>query len=124
MHKVRENPNGTFSIGKTWHLDDLTCIDSFAGPAPTDPEELKRRQWARGVGFVVTLQKHYYWEAATPKEKDFFISSLTKIYKKYTGGKLPNLKGFEPRMLEQIMAPYGQQLRVNSESVSPESKLS
>ena len=114
MHKARENSNGTFSIGKTWVLDDLTCIDSFAGPAPNDPEEQLRRQWADGVGFIVTVQKPYYWEAATAKEKDFFIGSLIKIYRKYTGGKLPQLVGFDPRILEQVTGPQSSQPRVNA----------
>lgn len=114
MHKARENPNGTFQIGKSWVLDDLTCIDSFAGPAPSDAEEQLRRQWADGVGFIVTVQKPYYWEAATAKEKDFFIGSLIKIYRKYTGGKLPQLVGFEPRILEQVTGPSSSQLRANA----------
>ena len=32
VHKARENANGSFSIGKTWVLDDLTAIQAFAGP--------------------------------------------------------------------------------------------
>lgn len=114
MHKARENGNGTFSIGKTWVLDDLTSINSFAGPAPNDPEEQLRREWADGVGFIVTVQKPYYWAAATAKEKDFFIGSLIKIYRKYTGGKLPQLVGFDPRTLDQVTAPPSSQPRANA----------
>ena len=36
------------------------------------------------------------WQALTTKEKDFFIGSLVKIYKKYTGGNVPKLVGFHP----------------------------
>jgi exocyst complex component 1 len=36
------------------------------------------------------------WQALTTKEKDFFIGSLIKIYKKYTGGSVPELIGFYP----------------------------
>ncbi len=122
MHKARENSNGTFSIGKTWVLDDLTCIDSFAGPAPNDAEEQLRRQWADGVGFIVTVQKPYYWEAATEKEKDFFIGSLIKIYRKYTGGKLPQLVGFDPQILEQVTGSPSAQARVNATSERSETE--
>jgi hypothetical protein len=99
LHKSKENPNGTFSIGKTWFLDDLTAIESFTGPtvAPNN------QQWAGDVGFVVTLGKPYYWEAQTDKEKKFFIASLIKIYNKYTGGRTPTLAGFEQRELEQVL---------------------
>ena len=102
MHKARENANGSFSIGKTWVLDDLTVIESFVGALPTNPEEEKRKDWAGSAGFLITIQKPYYWQARTPKEKDFFIGSLIKIFKKYTGGKLPQLYGFAPGEIEQF----------------------
>jgi len=124
MHKARENSNGTFSIGKTWVLDDLTCIESFAGAAPSTEEEEARRQSAGGTGFTVTVQKPYYWQAATAKEKDFFIASLIKIYRKYTGGRLPQLISFDPRALEQLAVPSGQQARSNSPSARSETTIS
>lgn len=93
MHKARENPNGSFSIGKTWNLDDLQSITSH--PAPNER------------GLTVTILKPYYWQANSAKEKDFFISSLVKIYRKYTGGRVPELLGFEQRELENLMGPGG-----------------
>ncbi|KAL2132178.1 hypothetical protein VTI74DRAFT_4119 [Chaetomium olivicolor] len=100
VHKSKENPNGTFSIGKTWFLDDLSAIESFTSPTASP----NNQQWAGNVGFVVTLGKPYYWEAQTDKEKKFFIASLIKIYNKYTGGRTPNLTGFDQRELEQVLA--------------------
>ena len=102
MHKCRENNNGSFSIGKTWVLDDLCAILSYSNLVPSNPEEQQAKERAGTVGFVVTIQKPYYWQASTPKEKDFFIFSLIKIYKKYTAGKLPQLHGFEKADLEQL----------------------
>lgn len=99
IHKSKENPNGTFSIGKTWFLDDLTAVSSFTGSTVSQ----NQREWAGDVGFVVTLGKPYYWEAQTDKEKKFFIASLIKIYNKYTGGRTPNLTGFDQRELEQVL---------------------
>ncbi|KAI9814651.1 MAG: hypothetical protein M1827_003207 [Pycnora praestabilis] len=109
VHKARENANGTFSIGKTWVLDDLTAIESYTGAPPPDEEAQKRKLWAGGVGFIITIQKPYYWQAGTSKEKEFFIASLVKIYRKYTGGRLPELIGFDPREAEQLVGPPGQQ---------------
>lgn len=103
MHKARENNDGTFSIGKTWMLDDLSAIQSYSSFVPKTPGEQQQKEWASGVGFVVTIGKPYYWHAGSPKEKDFFIGSLVKIYKKYTGGKVPNLIGFDERE-RQILA--------------------
>ncbi|KAI9781904.1 MAG: hypothetical protein M1835_004160 [Candelina submexicana] len=112
VHKARENANGSFSIGKTWNLDDLTAMEAFSGVAAVETEEeQQRRQWAGGVGFMVTIQKPYYWQAATPREKEFFLASLVKIYRKYTGGKLPELTGFEPRETGQSVGPPAQQSR-------------
>ncbi|TGZ82072.1 hypothetical protein EX30DRAFT_214145 [Ascodesmis nigricans] len=96
MHKARENNNGTFSIGKTWNLDDLQTIQVH-GP----PNER---------GFTVTILKPYYWQAGSPKEKDFFISSLVKIYKKYTGGKIPELVGFKKQELEALLGSDAERL--------------
>lgn len=103
MHKARENVNGTFSIGKTWMLDDLSAVQSFSGSVPTTIEEEQHKQWAGGVGFVVTIGKPYYWQANTQKEKQFFIASLVKIYTKYTGGRSPELIGFDAREREQLL---------------------
>ena len=108
MHKARENPNGTFSIGKTWNLDDLATIESFSGPPSAAFEEQKRQQWAGDSGVLITIQKPYYWQAATSKEKDFFIGSLIKIYRKYTGGKLPQLIGFNSIELLEFTNTPGQ----------------
>lgn len=97
VHKARENNDGSFSIGKTWMLDDLSAILSYSAWAPSNPMEQQYKQWATSVGFTVTVGKPYYWHARTSKEKEFFIGSLVKIYKKYTGGKVPQLIGFDDR---------------------------
>ncbi|KAL8651107.1 MAG: hypothetical protein Q9226_004853 [Calogaya cf. arnoldii] len=125
MHKARENANGSFSVGKTWNLDDLNAIESFANATPNTPEERQNKQRAGSVGFIVTITKPYFWQAATPKEKDFFIFSLIKIYKKYTGGKFPELIGFNHQELETFSgasgATSGAQRAPRSESPKTES---
>ncbi|QIX01755.1 hypothetical protein AMS68_007272 [Peltaster fructicola] len=99
MHKARENNNGSFSIGKTWNLEELSSIESFSNIpiAPRDDREAQFRTWAGSVGFIVTITKPYYWQAGTSKEKDFFIASTVKIYKKYTKGLVPDLRGFDDK---------------------------
>ncbi|OCK76882.1 hypothetical protein K432DRAFT_334895 [Lepidopterella palustris CBS 459.81] len=107
LHKARENANGSFSIGKTWNMEDLTAVESFTGAVPTNEEESRRKEWAGDVGFIVTIAKPYYWEAGTAKEKEFFIGSLVKIYRKYTQGKIPELHGFSPREMDGLLGPPG-----------------
>ncbi|KAF5258599.1 hypothetical protein FOXYS1_10811, partial [Fusarium oxysporum] len=99
LHKSKENANGSFSIGKTWNLDDLSRIESYTGPEASP----NHRDWAGDTGFQVTLGKPYFWHAQTDKEKKFFIASLIKIYGKYTGGKTPELANFEQKEYDQVM---------------------
>lgn len=99
VHKTKENVNGTFSIGKTWVLDDLSAIESYTGPN-VSPDH---RAWAGDTGFIVTLGKPYYWEAQSDREKKFFIASLIKIYGKYTGGRVPALSNFDQKELDQVL---------------------
>ena len=93
LHKARENNDGTFSIGKTWPLEDLSAIHAYDAFIPQSPAEQQQKQWASNVGFTVTIGKSYYWQTATAKEKDFFIRSIVKVYRRYTGGKMPTLIG-------------------------------
>ncbi|OQV03273.1 hypothetical protein CLAIMM_08337 [Cladophialophora immunda] len=120
VHKARENPNGSFSIGKTWNLDELTAIISYTSLVPANPQQQMEKQWASNTGFTVSLGKPYFWSAPTPKEKDFFIASLIKIYRKYTGGKLPDLIGFAPQELQQITGvPSAQNTPTSRTNFSP-----
>ncbi|KAE9990026.1 hypothetical protein Vi05172_g12968 [Venturia inaequalis] len=102
LHKARENANRSFSIGKTWNMEELTGVMSWSHFSPRSEEEAQLKSWAGDVGFTVTIAKQYYWQAGTEKEKEFFIASLVKIFRKYTQGKLPELRGFSPRELEQM----------------------
>jgi hypothetical protein len=119
MHKARENVNGSFSIGKTWLLDDLSAVQSYSGAIPSTQEEAQQKEWAGGVGFTVTIGKPYYWQAHTQKEKQFFIASLVKIYTKYTGGKAPELIGFDAREREQLLGVSAAAARPLPPSLQP-----
>src|SRR5271170_6594882 len=120
VHKARENPSGTFSIGKTWPLDELSAIRNYIGLTPSNPLEQQYKQWASSLGFLVTLGKSYYWQAPTIKEKDFFIASLVKIFRKYTGGRLPDLIGFTSAESEQLRAAPGSTAVSGAQSPPPQ----
>lgn len=125
MHKARENTNGSFSIGKTWNLEELSAIESYAGTSPPQSErEAQHRSWAGNVGFTVTITKPYYWQAGTSKEKDFFIASAVKIYRKYTKGQVPELRGFDDKERLTILGlPPGSQLPPNVPPLRPNGDL-
>lgn len=107
LHKGRENPNLSFSIGKTWNLDDLTGVQSYDNWMPVPEGDILQKEWAGLAGFTVSLQKPYFWMANSQKEKDFFVASLVKIYKKYTNGRLPELIGFTDEELTALKAESG-----------------
>ena len=94
LHKARENDDRTFQIGKSWPLEELSMIESFSPGVHRSPQDQTRARLAGDIGFVINIAKPYFWKAKTPKEKAFFIGSVVKIYRKYTGGRLPELKGF------------------------------
>ncbi|KAF2036497.1 hypothetical protein EK21DRAFT_52030 [Setomelanomma holmii] len=102
LHKARENANGTFSIGKSWPMEDLSAVENYVHLNPKDDEEAQRKKWAGEKGFTVTITKPYYWEAGTAKEKEFFIGSMVKIYNKYTKGEFPILTGFSASELNGL----------------------
>lgn len=126
VHKARENVNKTFSVGKTWQIDELSAIQSYTGMIPRTPEEEEQKKWAGNLGFTVTLGKPYYWQADTTQERLFFIGSLVKIYRKYTGGSLPKLIGFEDRDIQKFLGsptasapPSNQSSQLGQISVQP-----
>ncbi|KAH3985315.1 hypothetical protein HBH70_046860 [Parastagonospora nodorum] len=102
LHKARENANGTFSIGKSWPMEDLSSVENYVHLIPKNEEEAQRQKWAGDKGFTVTITKPYYWEAGTAKEKEFFIGSMVKIYNKYTKGEFPVLSGFSTSELNTL----------------------
>lgn len=80
LHKGRENSNGTFQIGRTWSLNDLVSIE----------RDLKFE-----TGFACCLGKDYYWETNSPRERQVFIGSLIRTYRKFKQGLLPILLNWD-----------------------------
>ncbi|CAG8567139.1 5970_t:CDS:10, partial [Diversispora eburnea] len=52
IHKAKRNANNTFSIGKTWPLEDIKCIEVLDSQA-----------------FILTMNKSYFWTADKQREK-------------------------------------------------------
>ncbi|ODQ53339.1 hypothetical protein SAICODRAFT_7063 [Saitoella complicata NRRL Y-17804] len=122
MHKARENSNGTFSVGKTWNLDELKKIEDGPGP-----------QAEMGPAFTITMQKPYYWVADSRREKMNFVHGLVKVFRKYTGGKSPDMVGFnddvgvssatrQPKqqtLPTSALPPQSQQAPVRTQATAP-----
>lgn len=89
LHKGRENPNGSFQIGRTWNLEELREIHIDK---------------TGDCGMLLNLGKSYYWATNTPKERIVFIKSVCNIYNKFTKGRLPVLIDFDPQTYGDIIA--------------------
>ena len=68
VHKSKRNSNGTFSIGKTWALEELSAIEV-----------------AEPQAFTITLNgKEYRWQIESPREQVDFLVSLVRSFRLYT----------------------------------------
>jgi len=85
LHKGRENPNGSFQIGRTWSIGELSKLV---------------REPTNETGFTVKLGKNYYWETHTSRERQVFVTSLVRIYRKFT-------KGFVPILINWDLSIFG-----------------
>ncbi|GAA94093.1 uncharacterized protein L969DRAFT_93478 [Mixia osmundae IAM 14324] len=73
VYKSKRNANGTFSIGKTWPIEDLTAIQV------TEPS-----------AFLITLHgKTYLWQTEQKQDQREFLTSLIQLHRQATGGTRP-----------------------------------
>ncbi|CAG8800717.1 20469_t:CDS:10, partial [Cetraspora pellucida] len=98
LHKSKKNANNTFSIGRTWPLEDIKCVeivDSFS--------------------FIVTINKPYQWTADNQREKNLFLATLLKVYKKYIK-RLPRLINFDDSSISEtkVQPAFGSQIDTES----------
>ncbi|OBA23337.1 hypothetical protein METBIDRAFT_76369 [Metschnikowia bicuspidata var. bicuspidata NRRL YB-4993] len=84
--KYNEQKN-VYQIGRTWDLDELTCVTRVAPDA-----------------IVLLLNKDYYWKSGDdPGRLSKFVHHLAVIYHRFTG-HYPEMKGFT---LESLGLPSG-----------------
>ncbi|KAI5124152.1 hypothetical protein M0805_000962 [Coniferiporia weirii] len=80
IHKSRVNPNGTFSVGKTWKLADLRAIEV------SNPLEIN-----------ITFARTYVWQTENLDDQNGFLSILVSLFKERIGSNAPlRISGFTP----------------------------
>ncbi|CCA67704.1 related to Exocyst complex component Sec3 [Serendipita indica DSM 11827] len=79
IHKSRENPNGSFSIGKTWELKDLTALEVHG----------------RTPGFDITFARRYKWQTESWEDQEAFLIATVRLYRRIMGGQSPQLIGWQ-----------------------------
>lgn len=80
LQKGRENQDGSFQIGRTWDLKELTRVE---------------RDTEINEGFILTLGKKYYWETNSAKERTVFIKSLINAFMQAFDGHVPELVNWD-----------------------------
>lgn len=109
LHKGRESSNGTFQIGRSWSLQELTLI---------------KRETASDVGFLARLRKDYYWETNTSKERQVFVTSLVRIYRKFKNGLVPQLINWDLSLFGLDEKSYSLFLNKETLASNPKSRKS
>jgi hypothetical protein len=88
IHKSKMNSNGTFSVGKTWKLNELRGVEvtdvsctfvswSHRVLMPTQP-----------LTFNVTLARTYRWQTEQASEQVDFLNVLVGLFRSVSGGTL------------------------------------
>ncbi|PCH33938.1 hypothetical protein WOLCODRAFT_135407 [Wolfiporia cocos MD-104 SS10] len=79
IHKSKRNPNGSFSIGKTWQVTELRGVEVIS---PTT--------------FNITMARTYRWTSVSSKDQISFIAALVKLFRTVTNGSAPlQLRGVQ-----------------------------
>ncbi|KAG8715818.1 hypothetical protein FRC08_010143 [Ceratobasidium sp. 394] len=78
IHKSKHNTNGTFSVGKTWKLEDLRGVEVH-GPK----------------NFSISLARTYRWQTEKEREQLAFLESLVKLFYRVTGNKSLSVVGLD-----------------------------
>lgn len=76
IHKARENSDGSIQIGRTWLLKELKQVIN----------NLDNKE-----GFLLNMNKLYYWETKSGRERTAFIKTLVKIFMDHFANHVPEL---------------------------------
>ncbi|KAG8905579.1 hypothetical protein FRB99_008637 [Tulasnella sp. 403] len=79
LHKSKQNPSGSFSIGKTWKLEDLRALEV------EDPNSIR-----------ITLSRPYRWRTERERDQLAFLDSIVELHRRVTNNAPLSLGGFTP----------------------------
>ncbi|KAG8975726.1 hypothetical protein FRC05_005244 [Tulasnella sp. 425] len=68
IHKSKQNPSGSFSIGKTWRLDDLQGLEVVDQ-----------------TSFRISFNRSYVWASDNSRDQSAFLSGVTQLYRQLKG---------------------------------------
>ncbi|ORX62016.1 hypothetical protein DM01DRAFT_1315340 [Hesseltinella vesiculosa] len=85
LHKTKRNQNGTFSIGKSWNLEDIRQI-----------EIVDKNQ------FAMTLNKRYVWSVEKPSDKMLFLAHVVDNCQRFLS-RVPRLVNIDEGQLMRMI---------------------
>ncbi|KAF8519134.1 exocyst complex component sec3 subunit [Hysterangium stoloniferum] len=71
IHKSKMNTNSSFSVGKTWKLNELRGVE-IAGPNTV----------------VITLARAYRWQTDDTREQSEFVAAIIRTFRSITAGRV------------------------------------
>ncbi|KAG8862976.1 hypothetical protein FRB96_000396 [Tulasnella sp. 330] len=77
LHKAKQNPSGSVSIGKTWKLEDVRVLEA------TDSNTIK-----------ITLNRSYTWTTERDREHMAFLIAAAQLHQRLCGNAPLQLVGF------------------------------
>lgn len=94
MHKSKLNTNGTFSVGKTWRLDELRSVQ-VSNVGSTKLFGTRTQIFGiQPLAFSITLSRTYRWQTENQNDQANFLASLVQLFRTVTkGGAQLQLEG-------------------------------
>ncbi|KIO33327.1 hypothetical protein M407DRAFT_234528 [Tulasnella calospora MUT 4182] len=68
IHKSKQNPSGSFSIGKTWRLDDLQGLEVVDQ-----------------TSFRISFNRSYVWTGESSRDQSTFLTATVQLYRQLKG---------------------------------------
>jgi exocyst complex component 1 len=96
IHKSKMNSNGTFSVGKTWRLNELRGVEVTDVSCMFASWSRRVLTPAQPLTFNVTLARTYRWQTEKASEQVEFLNVLVDLFRSVSGGTLQVIGLAEP----------------------------
>jgi hypothetical protein len=83
------NSNGTFSVGKSWRLNELRAVEVVnVSSCPLCLPSCLMLMSIKPVAFNITLARTYRWQTENSSEQLAFLHALVDIFRSFSNGPL------------------------------------
>jgi hypothetical protein len=96
IHKSKMNSNGTFSVGKTWRLNELRGVEVTDVSCTFVSWSHRVLTSTQPLTFNVTLARTYRWQTEKASEQVEFLHVLVDLFRAVSGGTLQVIGLAEP----------------------------